>query len=167
MPRALARFILPITLLCSVSLWLQVSPAEDTQSTAREKMPASLLRLLDKADYVCRGRITNISSRREKYDAELELVMSHIKWDVLEDLKNSCPTEFRSFGGTIDNISYYAIEFPKFQVGKEVLLLLGNFKGGVFPVGHSRGKWDLPPESSAKNRLLERVKGHIAGRGGK
>ncbi|HBF13768.1 MAG TPA: hypothetical protein DDW49_10375 [Deltaproteobacteria bacterium] len=104
-----------------------------------------LSHLADKADYICHVKVHTVTSRYEVYDSQLEMVMSHVRLEILENIKGKLPTnvEIRSFGGEINGRQYTPEDFPEFHNGEELVLFLKNFQGGVFTVGHFNGKKEI------------------------
>ncbi len=139
-----------------------LSPGQNIQA---ETDFLSLKSITQRSQYICRARVLKVTAAREQYDPQANLVMSRIQIKILENWKGHLPqkADFRSFGGYLDGLPYFAEEFPRFHEGEEVILFLGDFLGGIFPVGHSAGKITVKDQiieergetvSDLKNKIL-------------
>ncbi len=140
-----ARLILPFIFLLSGTLSCGQVTSRDNLATVKVSSSEDILKdLVKQSKYIVRARILSVQSQRERYDEQVEMVMSRIVIQVLDSWKGNLPrkAKIRSFGGVLDGVSYFDSEgvFPRFEAGEEAILFLNDFTGGIFPVGHSAGK---------------------------
>lgn len=117
-----------------------------------------------RSDYIVHARVVHVTAARERYDDQLEMVMSRVTLDVLDSIKGNLRSgaEIRSFGGVLEGVPYLGSHFPRFNQGEELILFLAEFKGGIFPVGHASGCYVVKGKRIREtNQKLEEFKDEI------
>lgn len=90
--------------------------------------------LIVQAERVCCAAVEALESRR---DPRSGFVFTHVRLRLLEDIKGrgeGAAIELRLPGGRADGVETVAPGIPRFEAGKETVLLLGKRNGDGFPV---------------------------------
>jgi hypothetical protein len=86
------------------------------------------------AERVCCAAVDSVESRR---DPRSGFVFTHVRLRLLEDIKGSgagATIELRLPGGRADGVETVAPGMPRFEVGREQVLLLGKRNADGYPV---------------------------------
>jgi len=86
------------------------------------------------AERVCCAAVDSVEARR---DPRSGFIFTHVCLRLLEDMKgggDGATIELRLPGGRVDGVETVAAGMPRFEVGKEAVLLLGKKNAAGFPV---------------------------------
>lgn len=111
------------------------------QSVRSLMIPISFEKRVQDADYIVWGKVKKIVSQREQYSPQINLVMSTITIEIVENWKNALAkgSPIKSFGGSLKGIPYYSEDDPIFRKGDELVLFLKEYNGQLFPLYHQQG----------------------------
>jgi hypothetical protein len=116
--------------LAALALALLMAAAAPGTTLSRETTADLVLG----AQRVCCAAVDDVRSRR---DPRSGFVFTHVRLRVLEDMKGGgegATVELRLPGGRADGVETVAPGIPRFEAGREQVLLLGRRNADGFPV---------------------------------
>jgi len=117
----------PMAVLALAMLMAAAAPG----TTLSSETTADLIAV---AERVCCVAVDGVESRR---DPRSGFVFTHVRLRLLEDLKGTddgATIELRLPGGSADGVRTVAAGMPRFEAGKEAVLLLGKRNRDGYPV---------------------------------
>lgn len=115
-------------------------------------IPPSFDQLVDQAEVIFRGKVTNVTAQWIGEGADRHIV-SYVSFKVKDAIKGA-PGEtytLRTFGGTVDNETMTIGDGPKFEVGDEDILFVENNGSQVVPlVGIMHGQFHVRKGADGK-----------------
>ncbi|HEX5135607.1 MAG TPA: hypothetical protein VFY93_01415 [Planctomycetota bacterium] len=132
----------------ALTLALLMAAAAPGTTLSRE----TTAQLVAGAERVCCAAVDNVEARR---DPRSGFVFTHVRLRLLEDMKGSgegTVIELRLPGGRADRVETVAAGMPRFEVGKEAVLLLGRKNADGFPVVLQAAGGVLPLSKDADGR---------------
>jgi hypothetical protein len=144
----------PLAALACALLLAAAAPG----TTLSRETTADLIAL---AERVCCVAVDGVEARR---DPRSGFVFTHVRLRLLEDLKGAgdgAVFELRIPGGKADGVETVAPGMPKFQTGREAVLLLGKKNREGFPIllQGTGGVLPLRTAESGRRCLCVRVTG--------
>jgi hypothetical protein len=116
--------------LAALTLALLMAAAAPGTTLSRE----TTADLVASAQRVCCAAVERVEARR---DPRSGFIFTHVRLRLLEDMKGSgdgTTIELRLPGGRVDGVETVAAGMPRFEVGKEAVLLLGRKNADGFHV---------------------------------
>jgi hypothetical protein len=134
------------TAALAFALWMAAAAPGTTlsQETTAE--------LVAGAERVCCAAVESVQSRR---DPRSGFVFTHVRLRLLEDMKGSgegTTIELRLPGGRADGVETVAPGMPRFEPGRETVLLLGRRNADGFPVLLQASGGALPVRKDREGR---------------
>jgi hypothetical protein len=123
--------------------------------SATTVIPPTFEQLVDQAQVIFQGSVTNISSQWVGEGAERHIV-SYITFKVKDALKGAPGKSYtmRTFGGTVDGETMTIGDGPKFEVGDEDILFVENNGTQVVPlVGIMYGRFHVRKSASGQEMV--------------
>ena len=115
-------------------------------------VPPTFDQLVDQAEIIFHGTVTNVTSAWVGEGAERHIV-SYITFKVKDSLKGKAGDTYtlRTFGGTVDDESMVIGDAPKFEVGDDNIVFVENNGRQVVPlVGLMHGQFHVRKDDSGK-----------------
>ncbi len=136
--------------------------------SATTVIPPTFEQLVDQAEVIFHGSVTNVTSQWIGEGADRHIV-SYITFKVKDALKGAPGQSYtmRTFGGTVDGETMTIGDGPKFEIGDEDILFVENNGSQVVPlVGIMYGRFHVRKNASGQemvttneNRPLRNVAG--------
>src|SRR6266513_2047193 len=123
--------------------------------SATTVIPPTFEQLVDQAEVIFHGSVTNVTSQWIGEGAERHIV-SYITFKVKDALKGSPGESYtmRTFGGTVDGESMVIGDAPTFNVGDEDFLFVENNRTQVVPlVGIMHGQFHVRKDDSGREMV--------------
>ena len=123
--------------------------------SATTVIPPTFEQLVDQAEIIFRGSVTNISSQWVGEGADRH-IMSYITFKVKDSLKGSPGESYtlRTFGGTVGQDTMKIGDGPEFQVGDDDVLFVENNGTQVVPlVGIMYGRFHVKKDASGQETI--------------
>jgi len=129
--------------------------------SATTVIPPTFEQLVDQAQVIFHGSVTNVTSQWVGEGAERHIV-SYITFKVKDALKGAPGQSYsmRTFGGTVDGETMTIADGPKFEVGDDDILFVENNGTQVVPlVGIMYGRFHVRKSASGQE-LVTTNEGH-------
>jgi hypothetical protein len=123
--------------------------------SATTVIPPTFEQLVDQAEVIFRGSVTNVSSQWVGEGADRHIV-SYITFKVKDALKGAPGQSFtmQTFGGTVGEESMKIGDGPEFQVGDDDVLFVENNGTQVVPlVGIMYGRFHVRKDASGQESI--------------
>lgn len=123
--------------------------AFDSSVQATTVIPPSFDELVDKAEVIFEGNVTEVKSQWVGEGAERHIV-SYVTFAVKDSLKGESGAKYtlRMFGGEVDGEGMAIADAPKFKVGDEEILFVENNGSQLVPlVGIMHGRFHVRKEA--------------------
>ena len=124
--------------------------------SATTVIPPTFEQLVDQAEVIFRGSVTNVSSQWIGEGAERHIV-SYITFKVKDALKGAPGESYtmRTFGGTVGDETMNIGDGPEFKVGDDDVLFVENNGTQVVPlVGIMFGRFHVRKDASGQEMIM-------------
>ena len=123
--------------------------------TATTVIPPTFEQLVDQAQEIFQGKVTDVKSQWIGEGADRHIV-SYITFEVKDALKGVSGKTFtlRAFGGTVDGETMLIGDGPKFEVGDEDIVFVENNGSQVVPlVGLMHGRFHVRKDQAGREMV--------------